>query len=59
MEEEIGRSNMAPVHKQIEGKEGEIMQEGDKETDGKGGGKLSPETFIDFSLPFYIHVTTR
>lgn len=26
----MGRSKTAPVHKQIEGKAGEIMQEGDK-----------------------------
>lgn len=48
MEEETGRSKMIPAHKQIGGKAGEIMQEGDKRE--TGGKQLSPETFIDFSL---------
>lgn len=30
----MGRSDTAPVHKQIEGKAGEIMQEGDKRAMG-------------------------
>lgn len=33
----MGRSKTAPVHKQIEGKAGEIMQEGDKRPMGGGG----------------------
>lgn len=53
----MGRSKTAPAHKQIEGKGGEIMQVGDKRQ--MGGKQLSPETFIDFSLSLFIHVTTR
>lgn len=50
MEEEMGRSKTAPVHKQIEGKAGEIMQEGDKRAMG-GGNSCRQRLLLTFLSP--------